>query len=140
MKMSLIPLENLDTTTVSIQEAADLRKVTRQAIYVAIYINRLKAHKEGNHWRINLKDLEDYDNSLFSREFTRCDGELVYDPSKGILSIDQAHKLLGVPKQKLYYATRKGYLRASRKKSSWVINYFDLMVYKSRELKDDGRK
>ena len=127
-------------TTVSIQEAANLRKVTRQAIYVAIQLKRLKAFKESGHWRITLKDLADYENSLFSREFSTCNGELVFDASKGFISIDQAHKLIGVPKQKLYYATRKGILKASRKKKAWVINYFDLMAYKDKELRDDARR
>jgi len=47
---------------ISITEAAKLNNVTRQAIYVAIKLNKLKACK-GTRWMIDLDDLEDYRRS-----------------------------------------------------------------------------
>ena len=51
---------NRENKLVSITEAAKLNKVTRQAIYVAIKLNKLKAHKEATRWAIHLDDLAEY--------------------------------------------------------------------------------
>ena len=42
---------------VSITEAARINNVTRQAIYVAIKLRKLRAVKETSRWMINLEDL-----------------------------------------------------------------------------------
>jgi hypothetical protein len=52
---------------VSITEAAKINQVTRQAIYVAIKLNKLKASKETTRWTIHLDDLEAYRNKKYSR-------------------------------------------------------------------------
>ncbi len=38
--------------------------------------------------------------------------------------------MLNVPAQKIYYATRTGYLKASRRGAAWVIYETDLKTYK----------
>lgn len=125
---------------VSITEAAKINNVTRQAIYVAIKQNKLKATKHTTRWTIDLQDLEDYRRQKYSRTKSMYDGELLFDNKKGYFSVNQAAKLLGVPAQKIYYATRVGLLKASRKGAAWVIHVDDIKYYKenylSKQLED----
>ncbi len=51
----------------SITEAARLNNVTRQAIYVAIKLNKLKAKKEEARWAIHINDLDEYRKNKYSR-------------------------------------------------------------------------
>jgi len=118
----------------SISEAAKLNKVTRQAIYVAIKLNKLKAKKETTRWTIHMDDLEDYRRTKYSRTKSTFNGELLFDPSKGYYSVNQAAKMLSVPAQKIYYATRKGALKAHRKGAAWVISIADLKEYAEKNL------
>ncbi len=120
---------------VSITEAAKLNKVTRQAIYVAIKLNKLKARKETTRWTIHLDDLEAYRTQKYSRSKSVFDGELLFDNNRGYFSINQVARLLSVPAQKIYYATRIGVLKASRKGAAWVIHTDDLKDYSEKHLK-----
>ncbi|NGX59692.1 MAG: hypothetical protein KR126chlam3_00848 [Chlamydiae bacterium] len=119
---------------VSITEAAKINNVTRQAIYVAIKQNKLKATKHTTRWTIDLDDLEDYRRQKYSRTKSMYDGELLFDNGKGYYSVNQAAKLLGVAAQKIYYATRVGLLKASRKGAAWVIHIDDINSYKENYL------
>ena len=119
---------------VSITEAAKINNVTRQAIYVAIKLNKLKATKDTSRWMINLDDLMDYRKQKYSRTKSTFEGELLFDNAKGYFSINQVAKLLNVPAQKLYYATRAGYLKASRKGAAWVIHSEEVKSYQENYL------
>lgn len=119
---------------VSITEAARINNVTRQAIYVAIKQKKLKAYKHSTRWTISLKDLEDYRNQKYSRLKSTFNGELLFDNNKGFFSVGQAAKMLNVPAQKIYYATRVGMLKASRKGAAWVISVEDINLYKEKYL------
>jgi len=119
---------------VSITEAARLNNVTRQAIYIAIKLGKLKAKKESTRWTIHLEDLERYRNEKYSREKSTFDGELLFDNKKGYYSVNQVAKALGVPAQKVYYATRSGYMKASRKGAAWVIHTEEIVAYKENYL------
>lgn len=127
---------------VSITEAAKLHRVTRQAIYVAIKLNKLKARKEATRWEIHLDDLADYRKQKYSRSKSIFNGELVFDSSKGHYSVNQVAKMLNVPPQKIYYATRSGKLLAHRKGAAWVIDQGNVQEYKEKFLqkKRRGRK
>ena len=94
---------------VSITEAARINNVTRQAIYVAIKQKKLKATKDATRWTIHLDDLEEYRRNKYSRTKSMFNGELLFDNRKGYFSVNQAAKLLNVPAQKIYYATRVGF-------------------------------
>lgn len=117
---------------VSITEAAKINNVTRQAIYVAIKLNKLKAKKETTRWLIDLEELESYRKQKYSRSNSLYNGELIYNQEKGIYSINQVAKMLAVPTQKIYYATRIGLLKAHRKGAAWVIHAADLEAYQER--------
>lgn len=120
---------------VSITEAAKINKVTRQAIYVAIKLNKLRARKETTRWTIHLDDLEAYRKQKYSRTKSMFNGELLFDNNKGYHSVNQVADLLKVPNQKIYYATRVGHLKAIRKGAAWVIHNEDVKQYQESYLK-----
>lgn len=119
---------------VSITEAARINNVTRQAIYVAIKQKKLKATKDSTRWTIHLDDLEEYRKNKYSRTKSLFNGELLFDTRKGFFSVNQAAKMLNVPAQKIYYATRVGLLKAHRKGAAWVIHIDDIKAYQENYL------
>lgn len=126
-----------ETKLVSITQAAKLNKVTRQAIYVAIKLNKLKASKDTSRWTIHLDDLENYKQQKYSRTKSMFGGELLFDNAKGYHSINQVASMLKVPAQKIYYATRVGLLKAHRKGAAWVIHADDVKEYAEKHI--DGK-
>jgi excisionase family DNA binding protein len=128
------PARPQSSRLVSITEAAKINNVTRQAIYVAIKQNKLKATKHTTRWTIDLEDLEQYRRQKYSRTKSMYEGELLFDNRKGFYSINQVAKMLGVPAQKIYYATRVGLLKASRKGAAWVVHVEDVKSYKENYL------
>ncbi|OGN66897.1 MAG: peptidase [Chlamydiae bacterium RIFCSPLOWO2_01_FULL_28_7] len=118
------------SNVVSITEAAKINNVTRQAIYVAIKQNKLRATKDATRWTIDLSDLEAYRNGKYCRSKSTFEGQLLYDNKSGFYSINQAAKMLEVPAQKIYYATRVGHLKAVRKGAAWVISIDNIKEYK----------
>lgn len=127
--------QKLESKLVSITEAAKLNKVTRQAIYVAIKLNKLKASKETTRWTIHLDDLEAYRKQKYSRSKSTFNGELLFDNNRGFYSVNQVAKMLSVPAQKIYYATRVGMLKAQRRGAAWVIHADDMKQYAEINLK-----
>lgn len=125
---------------VSITEAAKINKVTRQAIYVAIKLNKLRATKETTRWTINLADLEEYRRQKYSRAKSVFNGELLFDNGRGYYSVNQVARLLSVPAQKVYYATRIGVLKAHRRGAAWVIHGDDLKEYQDKHLQKKSRR
>lgn len=121
-------------TVVSITEAARINNVTRQAIYVAIKQKKLKAKKDATRWTIHVDDLAEYRKNKYSRTKSIFQGELLFDNTKGYYSINQVAKMLNVPAQKIYYATRVGQLKASRKGAAWVISVNDVRQYQENYL------
>lgn len=119
---------------VSLSEAARINNVTRQAIYVAIKQKKLRAYKNPTRWIIHRDDLEAYRNLKYSRTKSMYNGELLFDNKRGFYSIQQAAKMLNVPYQKIYYATRIGLLKASRKGAAWVVHMEDLKKYQDSYL------
>lgn len=128
-----------DRKVVSITEAAKLNKVTRQAIYVAIKQKKLKATKK-TRWEIELKDLEEYRKNKYSRTKSIFGGELLFDNEKGYFSVNQVAKMLGVPAQKIYYATRTGMIKGTRKGAAWVIHSDEVNRYKNEYLEKKTAK
>ena len=128
------PSANEDVKVVSITEAARINNVTRQAIYVAIKQKKLKAIKDATRWSIRLEDLNEYRRNKYSRTKSVYDGELLFDPNKGYFSISQVARKLGVPAQKIYYATRIGLMKAHRKGAAWVIHKDDVKAYQENYL------
>jgi excisionase family DNA binding protein len=126
--------ELADKKFVTLSEAAKINNVTRQAIYVAIKQKKLRAYKNPTRWIIDIDDLERYRKLKYSRTKSMHNGELIFDNKKGFYSIQQAAQMLNVPYQKIYYATRIGLLKASRKGSAWVVHIDDLKKYRESYL------
>lgn len=118
------------TKVVSITEAARINKVTRQAIYVAIKQKKLRARKHMARWVIHIDDLDRYRDQKYSRSKSTYNGELLFDNKKGYFSINQTARMLNIPAQKVYYATRVGHLRASRRGAAWVVHSDDISHYR----------
>ena len=125
---------------VSITEAAKLNKVTRQAIYVAIKLNKLKATKETTRWTINLDDLEEYRRQKYSRTNLYLMASCYSIKIKGIFPVNQVAEMLSVPAQKIYYATRIGILKAHRKGAAWVIHSDDMKEYQEKHVQKKNRR
>ncbi|NGX51094.1 MAG: hypothetical protein K1060chlam2_00951 [Chlamydiae bacterium] len=128
------PVQETLKKVVSITEAARINGVTRQAIYVAIKQNKLKARKDSTRWTIDLDDLEEYRRNKYSRAKSTYDGDLLFNNTKGYYSVNQVAKMLDVPAQKIYYATRIGMLKAIRKGAAWVIHIDDVKEYQEKFL------
>ena len=129
-----MPLASSNKKVVSITEAAKINNVTRQAIYVAIKQKKLKAYKDATRWTIDVEDLENYRRSKYSRTKSMFNGELLFDNHKGFYSVNQVAKMLNVPAQKIYYATRVGLMKAHRKGAAWVIHMEDIKSYQQGYL------
>jgi hypothetical protein len=132
-----IPVVEIPTPqrkVVSITEAARINNVTRQAIYVAIKQKKLRAKKIDTRWVIHVDDLAEYRNGKYSRTKSMFNGELLFDNNKGFYSINQTAKLLNVPPQKIYYATRVGHLKATRRGAAWVCLIEDIRLYQENYL------
>jgi hypothetical protein len=129
-----MPGEEAGKRVVSITEAAKINNVTRQAIYVAIKQKKLKAFKDSTRWTIDLNDLEEYRKHKYSRTKSIFNGELLFDNHKGFYSVNQVAQMLGVPAQKIYYATRVGLLKATRKGAAWVIHMNEIKAYQDNYL------
>lgn len=127
-------LHSNNKKVVSITEAAKINNVTRQAIYVAIKQKKLRASKDTTRWTIDLEDLDAYRKQKYSRTKSMFAGELLFDNQKGFFSVNQVAKMLNVPAQKIYYATRVGLLKASRKGAAWVIHTNDIKSYQESYL------
>ncbi len=125
---------------VSITEAAKINDVTRQAIYVAIKLNKLKAKKETTRWTIDLADLEEYRLQKYSRKKSVYEGGLLFDNDKGYYSVNQVAEMLSVPAQKIYYATRIGLLKAHRRGAAWVIHTDDMKEYQEKYIEKKNQR
>ena len=123
-----------DVKVVSITEAARINNVTRQAIYVAIKQKKLKATKDATRWTIHIDDLNEYRRNKYSRTKSMFNGELLFDSRKGYFSVNQVAKILNIPAQKVYYATRIGLMKAIRKGAAWVIHTDDVKQYQENYL------
>lgn len=119
---------------VSITEAARINNVTRQAIYVAIKQKKLRAFKDSTRWTIDLEDLENYRKQKYSRSKSMFNGELLFDNQKGFFSVNQVASMLNVPAQKIYYATRVGLMKATRRGAAWVVHADEVKNYQKNYL------
>ncbi|MDA8773544.1 helix-turn-helix domain-containing protein [Chlamydiia bacterium] len=124
----------------SINDAARRYRVTRQAIYVAIRDGRLNAKKIDKRWWIDIEDLKIFRKKRYSREKSTFAGAPLYDNNKGYYSVKQTAKILKLPKQKIYYATRSGYMKAMRKGAAWVIHIDEINNFKINGKSSRGQK
>jgi hypothetical protein len=120
--------------TIGINEAACITNVTRQAVYIAIKKEMLKASKEGR-WQISLDDLDEYRKNRWNRVKSIRDGKPLVSAEKGEYLVRQIAEKLGIPEQKIYYAIRCNTLKSKRRGSSYIITIEDALEYKEKYLK-----
>lgn len=128
----------------TINEAARMSHVTRQAIYVAIKQKKLRAFKQTARWNIHLDDLEDYRLLRYSRSHSVYGGDLLFDNMQGFYSIAQTAQMLHLSAQTIYHATRVKRLKAGRKGAAWIIHIDDIRQFYEKHLKancnDEGQE
>jgi len=108
-------------------EAAILSGVTRQAVYLAIKKNRLKAERIGPwYYQIKKSDLDEYRENRFCRDKSTFEGEPLYDAAKGEYSLKNAAAYLGMDYMNLYYHMRAGRVSTHRKGAAWIFHRKDL--------------
>lgn len=112
-----------------IEELSYKYHVTRQAIYIALRKDKVPYHKINRRIFIYEKDYNDYRAFRYSREKSKFNGSLVYDPQQQELSIRQCAKLMGVDQHKIYYLVYTGKIPCSRKGTAIVIKYDDCVNY-----------
>lgn len=119
----------------TITEAAKVRNVTRQAIYLAIKEGRLKVIKRGKLQKVKLESLIDLEKTRYVRAAKVFQGEDLYSDQKGILSPPKAAKLMNVKTHVVYNAIYSGKLKATKKGRAWIILAKDLITTKTLHLK-----
>jgi len=115
----------------SINDAAELLKVTRMAIYAAIQKGRIKTCLDGNgHMKIAYKDLETYEVSKYKRSESKFNGAKIFDKEKGLFSVKECANALGIKMQAVYFLLRVGKLKAEKKGAQLVISVETIRAYK----------
>ncbi len=133
----------------TIKTAAKYLELTRGAIHTAIRTGKLKATRAkgyqnmaGGHevkYFINQNDLDAYVKSKHNHQLRVKNGELLFDPDKGIYSTDGAasflSKELGIdyPRNRVYYLIRRGLLRVKKYGASFLLQKEDLLAVAERE-------
>lgn len=128
----------MSTEFISVRQAAKIKGVSTQALYLAIRLKKLKAYKSGDYYKIFLSDLDIYDKKKYSRESSLYDGELVFDEKNGQISVAKASVLTGLPRQKLYHAMRTKNLPFILKGRFYVLHMDDLLKYHDDLEKKNG--
>lgn len=115
-------MTNLDPDEMlTLTDAAEEMRSSRQAVYIAIRKGRLKAAQIHRHWWVRRGDLTEYRSMRYCRLYSTYQGEPLYDLEKGEFGPEHAAKYLGVPKNKIYYLITKGELRVSRRGHHYIL-------------------
>lgn len=125
----------------TITEASDVMNLTRQAVYVAIKLNKLKAFKEekSSRWMIRKEDLENHKRQRYCRSRSLYEGKPLYDEEAGEYSVANAAKILRFKTQKLYYLIRIGRIKSKIRGNAYIITKDDIERYR-REKKKKRKK
>lgn len=122
----------------TLTEAAELVGVTRQAVYLAIKIKKLKAHKnEHNRWMIDVEDIRRWQQNKYKHENKECNGQRVYD-GQNTLTLRQATYFIdsqlytSTPEQRIYYLARIGEIKSYKIGKQYVFKIEDLKNYIER--------
>lgn len=116
----------------NIKQAATTLGISIGAVLQAIKIKRLNACKNERKWSISVEELDKYRNSLYKRDRSMIDGELVYDKAKGEFSVPECAKIISCPEQTIYHACRRNLINSTKKKCHWVIKVHDLIEFKKK--------
>lgn len=118
----------------SIREAAKIRNVTKQAVYLAIREGRLKPFMRGKVMKVSMAAIMELEKKKYERVVKLFQGEEVFSDKNGVISVAKAAKLTGMPRTSLYNAIYSGRLNAERKGHSWVLRVRDLTTIQTYYL------
>jgi len=131
---------------IPLRKAAEIAKVTKQALYVALKKRGLKAIMKNGRYYLTKNSIDDYRINKYNRDLRKVDGEYIFDLTKGHFSIQQVCKVfsssLGCPYsfQHLYYLLRTGQLRGFRKGKAWVIPKDEAIALLEKEMEHHKEK
>lgn len=123
MKKSNESTESASLMTIA--ECAEKNPLTRQSIFRAISMKRIKAKKIDKLWYITQKDFDEYLNERHSRKFSTHDGQLIY--SDEILSAPTVAKMFNVDVNRIYLLLKKNSIPHTRVRTAYLIKKKDAM-------------
>lgn len=137
--LDIIKGQEIIEPLMTVSQAAKKNKVTRQAVFFAIKMKKLRARKENNSWLIEEKDLQEYLKYKYCRSKSHIDGELIFDKKKGFYSIADAAKFLGKTMNHVYYLVRVGKIQTHRHGGTIIILNKELYRY-AEYMVNNGKK
>lgn len=118
----------IDENQMSISECAEKNNRSRQAIFRAITMKRIRAKKNGGQWVINQNDFEEYEKSKHSRKFSMRDGKPLYTDE--IISPPKLAEICNVDLNRIYFMLRKNVIPHERHRTAYLINKNEAMKIK----------
>ncbi len=111
----------------SITELAHISNLSRAAIHLAIQKKRLKAVKDGKRWLISDENWISYQRTKYSRDYSKTDTkELLFNPSEGRFSVNQAANELKTSPHRIYYLIYMGLIQPNKYKCHYILSKEDL--------------
>lgn len=125
----------------TVTDAARLKKVSRQALYLAIQLNRLKAFREGRRWMVFTGDLEEYYSDLWKWiRHSQHQEKIAKCEQQGYYMIGRAAEKIGMLKNTLYYAIYTGNLKSIKRHGKIMVHVNDLMTYHKKHSNRNSPK
>ena len=106
----------------TIQQAANHLGISRQAVYIAIAKDKIRAQKHGHKYLVSIRMLDDYVKDKYNRRLTLNLKYNEFTPQ------DVARKL-GIGKSAIYYMIRSGMINSRRIRSAYIISQQDINLY-----------
>lgn len=117
--------ECADKSLMTIAECATKNSLTRQSIFRAISMKRIKAKKIDKLWYITQKDFDEYLNGRHSRKFSTYNGERIY--SDEILSAPTVATMFSVDVNRIYLLLKKNSIPHKRVRTAYLIKKQDAL-------------
>ena|SRR3974390_1024963 len=102
----------------SVSDASEIIRITKQAVRFAIKAKRLKANICNNQWKIKQDDMLDYLQNRW--KIRRNNGIPIFGENE--FSINEVAKRSSVPIQRIYYLIRKKFISPKRIKSAYIFD------------------
>ena len=73
-------------------------------------------------------------------DLAKIDGKRIFDLDKGLYSVNQLSKILGVNAQHIQYLIHKGTLKATKRGRYWTIQKEDAQIFIDSEIERRYKK
>ena len=130
----------------TITEAAEYSRVSRQAVYVALKDKRLLGFQRKNKWFVRRADLDYYRSQKYIGDNRKNAGKKIFNLEEGRYSVHQVAKFmaagLGRPytMNRVYFLLMKGRLKALRVGAAWVIMKEDAVALLQDEQARESKR